>query len=87
MGVEGDDKVNVLLADECDVVLDVPTCHIVGCKDPYIDGAMALYSMCDEDTAVLFDHGQGHTVPRDRRTVEELTAVIRNTVGKAESAV
>ncbi|KAG6097869.1 hypothetical protein E4U31_004889 [Claviceps sp. LM219 group G6] len=70
------DTVECLLADECDTVIDIPTCHVVGCNDPYIDGAMALFSMCDEDTALLFDHGKGHTVPRDPRTLQELVSVV-----------
>ncbi|KAG5984185.1 hypothetical protein E4U55_005798 [Claviceps digitariae] len=71
-----DGAVECLLADECDNVIDVPTCHVVGCNDPYINGAMALFGMCDEDSAVLFDHGKGHTVPRDQRTLQELVSVI-----------
>lgn len=66
----------MLLADEGEAVIDVPSCHVVGCNDPYIHGAMALYGMCDEDSAFLFDHGKGHTVPRDRRTLQELASVI-----------
>ncbi|KAK4498332.1 hypothetical protein PRZ48_010990 [Zasmidium cellare] len=76
-------KIKILLADECADVIDVPTCHIVGCDDPYIDGSMALYSLCDEETATLFDHGQGHLVPRDPRTIEELGAAIRETVNRS----
>ncbi|KAL4896610.1 serine hydrolase FSH [Aspergillus ambiguus] len=74
-----DGFVRVALADECDEVIDVPTCHVIGCNDPYIHGAMALFSLCDEDTATLFDHGKGHTVPRDGKTLEELASAIRNT--------
>ncbi|KAI5459310.1 serine hydrolase FSH [Mariannaea sp. PMI_226] len=69
-------RVKYLLADECDNVIDIPTCHIVGCNDPYIQGAMALFAMCEEDTATMFDHGKGHTVPRDPRTIKELATVI-----------
>ncbi|QPH02661.1 hypothetical protein C2857_006875 [Epichloe festucae Fl1] len=72
------DEVDILLADECGTVIDVPTCHVVGCNDPYLDGSMALFGMCDEDSALLFDHGKGHTVPRDRRTLEELASVIND---------
>ncbi|GAB1217280.1 hypothetical protein ATERTT37_006516 [Aspergillus terreus] len=72
------------LADECDDVITVPTCHVVGCNDPYIDAALALYSMCDEDTATLFDHGKGHTVPRDMKTMQELVSAIQDTWSKAE---
>ncbi|KAK2595359.1 hypothetical protein QQS21_006895 [Conoideocrella luteorostrata] len=71
-----DDMVQCLLADECENVIDIPTCHVVGCNDPYIHGAMALFGMCDEDTAMLFDHGKGHTVPRDARTLQELVSVV-----------
>ncbi|KAG5953603.1 hypothetical protein E4U53_004559 [Claviceps sorghi] len=71
-----DDAVECLLADECDNLIDIPTCHVVGCNDPYIDGAMALFGMCDEDSATLFDHGKGHTVPRDPRTIQELVSVV-----------
>lgn len=80
--VDGE-HVRCLLADECEDIIDIPTCHIVGCNDPYIHGAMALYAMCDEDTAVLFDHGKGHTVPRDPRTVQELAEAIDSTLDRA----
>ena len=66
-----------LLADESENIIDVPTCHIVGCNDPYLDGALALFSMCEEDTATLFDHGKGHTVPRDARTIKELASTLK----------
>lgn len=67
-----------VLADESEDVVDVPSLHVVGCNDPYILGAMALFNICDEDTAELFDHGKGHTVPRDRRSINSLCdAIIR----------
>ncbi|KAM0519095.1 hypothetical protein ACHAPE_004091 [Trichoderma viride] len=74
-----DGRVQTLLADEHDVMIDIPTCHVVGCSDPYIHGAVALYGICDEDTAILFDHGKGHTVPRDEVTVKELSGAIERT--------
>ncbi|KAI0167250.1 duf341 domain-containing protein [Pestalotiopsis sp. NC0098] len=77
-----DGKVQVLLADQSESVIDIPTLHVIGCNDPYILGAMALYNMCDEDTAEIFDHGKGHTVPRDRRTVHELGDAFRRVVVK-----
>ncbi|KAI0130516.1 duf341 domain-containing protein [Xylariales sp. AK1849] len=78
-----DGKVKILLADESDAVIDIPTLHVVGCNDPYIMGAKALYNMCDEDCGELFDHGKGHTVPRDGRTISELCdAVCRLTKRK-----
>lgn len=79
------DVAKSMLADECDEILDVPSCHIVGSKDPWIDGSMALYNMCDEDAAILFDHGKGHTVPRDATTIRELAASIGDAVEKASA--
>ena len=50
---------------------------LVGSLDPYLAGSMALYNVCDPDTAYLFDHAKGHTLPRDKHTVKELGDVIR----------
>jgi hypothetical protein len=50
----------------------------VGSLDPYLAGSIALYNICDMDTAYLFDHAKGHTLPRDKETVRELADIIRN---------
>jgi hypothetical protein len=50
----------------------------VGSLDPYLDGSMALFNVCNPDTAILFDHAKGHTLPRDKDTVTELCDVIRD---------
>lgn len=64
----------------------VPTCHIIGVNDPFVDASMALYGVCDPDTAIMFDHGKGHTVPRDAKTVSELVEVIDQTRRKGLDA-
>ncbi|KAG5927126.1 hypothetical protein E4U42_002575 [Claviceps africana] len=78
---------SVVLADESEDTIDVPTCHVVGCDDPYIDGAMSLYSMCDQDSADLFDHGNGHFIPREAQTLTELSTNIAALIKKTESCV
>lgn len=60
-------------------MIEVPTCHIIGANDPYVDGTMALYGVCDPDTAIMFDHGKGHTIPRDVATMKEAAEVIEQT--------
>lgn len=70
------DEIQVLLADQDKDVIDIPSLHVVGCSDPYIAGAVALYNMCDREIAEMFDHGKGHTVPRDARTIQELCDAI-----------
>ena len=56
------------------------TCALVGSLDPYLDGSMALFNACDPETAILFDHAKGHTLPRDKDTVQELCDVIRDMI-------
>lgn len=41
---------------------------------------MALYNVCDPDSAYLFDHAKGHTLPRDKETVKELGNVVRDAI-------
>jgi hypothetical protein len=48
--------------------------------DPYVHGSLALYNVCDLDTAYLFDHAKGHTLPRDKDTVKELGDVVREAI-------
>jgi hypothetical protein len=90
----------LVLADETDLTITIPTCHIseflssqinqirtntyvVGSLDPYLAGSIALYNVCDMDTACLFDHGKGHTLPRDSQTVRELGDIIRTMAADA----
>jgi hypothetical protein len=51
--------------------------RIVGSLDPYLAGSIALYNICDADTAYLFDHAKGHTLPRDKDTIKELGDSVR----------
>jgi len=69
-------QASLVLADSSDSLIDIPTFHVIGCNDPYLNGSMSLYTTCDEDFAQMFDHGQGHTVPRDPRTMNELVTVL-----------
>jgi hypothetical protein len=58
-------------------------CHsdvAVGSLDPYVHGSLALYNVCDPDTAYMFDHAKGHTLPRDKDTVKELGDVVREAI-------
>lgn len=50
----------LLLADTAGQVFQLPTVHVIGSADPLIDFALALYNLCNPDTAEIFDHGRGH---------------------------
>ncbi|KAF3352635.1 hypothetical protein VD0004_g7881 [Verticillium dahliae] len=80
-----DGSISMLSDAEAEDAIDIPTCHVVGCNDPYIDGSITLYDMCNEDKAELFDHGQGHVIPRDPRTLEELSVSVSRIVGMANA--
>lgn len=77
----------MVLMDECDVLIDIPTFHVMGARDPYLPGSMALFNVCEEDKARLFDHGKGHTLPRDARTCKELGDVISDMLEECEREV
>lgn len=79
-------KVQVLLADQCQDVIDIPTLHVVGYSDPYILGAISLFNMCNQDSAEMFDHGKGHTLPRDAETIKELGDAVDRLIASADSA-
>lgn len=76
----------LVLMDESDVFIDIPTCHVVGSRDPFLHGSMALFNVCNGDLAHLFDHGKGHTLPRDPKTIAELGAVIKTMIENCSSS-
>lgn len=53
------------------------TLVLVGSLDPYLHGNISLYNVCDPDTAFIFDHAKGHTLPRDKHMVKELGDTVR----------
>lgn len=71
-----------ILADDINdnEFITIPTFHVIGAADPFLDASMALYNMCDPDGAELFDHGGGHTVPRGKQTVNDLTGMVRDMI-------
>ncbi|QQK40346.1 Serine hydrolase FSH [Penicillium digitatum] len=79
---------DVVLADESEYTLDIPTLHVVGADgvfgtDPYRYGALALFNICDPDTAPMFDTGRCHTIPRSGPVITELGNVIRDLIDRA----
>ena len=77
------DSDELLLADTCEDLIDVPSLHCIGAGDPYVQGARALFDVCDPDSAILFDHGKGHIIPRDAQTLKELSSAIRGMITSA----
>lgn len=67
----------LFLSDVDGEILRVPTVHIIGSLDPLIDLALALYNLCDAESATIFDHGRGHQVVWEKRVVEDLCNVLK----------
>jgi hypothetical protein len=76
----------MLLADERELVLDSPTFHVLGSKDPFCKGSEALFNMCDPDTRLLYDHGKGHIIPRDSETVKDMASQLQEFFTKSVSS-
>lgn len=72
-----------ILADEYGQTITMPTCHIIGYNDSLIDGAVALYHLCDGASATIVDHGRGHSVPRDPSSSKLILQGIRDLIERA----
>ncbi|KAJ5082273.1 hypothetical protein N7532_011316 [Penicillium argentinense] len=80
-------KGNIMVGEEdADPLISIPTCHIIGAQDPFLDGSMVLYNMCEPDTAELYDHGGGHMIPRVKKTVDDLARFVREQMDAVEAA-
>ncbi|KAK0714129.1 serine hydrolase-domain-containing protein [Lasiosphaeria miniovina] len=82
--IESQDKIVAQLVDESGIVIDIPTFHIFGCEDAFLSSAVALFNVCDQDSARMYDHGLGHIVPRDAENVGLLSKLLQDVVPKVE---
>ncbi|KAK4693025.1 hypothetical protein P7C71_g4291, partial [Lecanoromycetidae sp. Uapishka_2] len=81
---DADSKKSVL-ADETDECIDVPSVHVVGSKDPARLASMALYEICNKDSALLVEHHQGHAIPWERATTKFIVEAIKRAIGRANA--
>jgi len=83
--MEGKNRITAQLSDEVDgAVIDIPTFHIFGCDDAFLSSAVALYNVCDQKTALMYDHGLGHIVPRDNENVGLLGNLLADVIPRIE---
>lgn len=80
------DGVDIMLADETTERIDIPTAHIVGSRDPGCQGGRALYNLCNQSSASIFDHGGCHTIPWDLASTRSIAKEIR-LVGERSQSV
>jgi hypothetical protein len=73
------------LADEVGEVISIPSLHIFGCEDALLSSAIALFNVCNQSCAEMYDHGLGHIVPRDTENVESLGCLLQELISKYEA--
>jgi hypothetical protein len=52
-----------------------------------MDGAVALYNVCDHEKSNMFDHGLGHIVPRDAQNVGLLADILEELIPQVEEEI
>jgi predicted esterase len=57
-------------------IIQIPTVHILGSKDPYMQESLGLTRICDHRTRVVLDHKGGHEGPRGNAVVSEMASCI-----------
>ena len=77
------DGMDIMLADETTERIDIPTTHIVGSKDPGYQGGRALYNLCNQSSASIFDHGGSHTIPWDLASTRGIAKEIHSVAEKS----
>ncbi len=75
----------LLLADAHGEVFPMPTCHVIGSDDPMIDFSLALYNLCSQDKAVIFDHGHGHQLIWSSASLSKLAEVLGGMIKEIEA--
>ncbi|RMZ80676.1 hypothetical protein DV738_g2744, partial [Chaetothyriales sp. CBS 135597] len=66
------------------ILINIPSAHIIGSKDPSVDHAYELARVCESHSQSVYDHGAGHEIPRSPRGVtEEMVRVIEDVIAKA----
>ncbi|KAM0715745.1 hypothetical protein Q7P37_008259 [Cladosporium fusiforme] len=79
-----EDNSSFKLSDEISTAITIPTLHVIGSSDPLLYSSVALYNVCDPETAILYDHGLGHLVPRDAESVRELADIVGEIVSQVD---
>ncbi|KAI4262760.1 MAG: hypothetical protein L6R42_002065 [Xanthoria sp. 1 TBL-2021] len=75
----------IYLADECGQVIKTPTLHVFGARDPGKFASLALGNLCTSDNSLVYDHGQGHEIPRAPAITKRIATLVREMVASIES--
>lgn len=68
------------------ILIQLPTAHIIGSKDPGLEGSVKLSKVCDEKTKKVFEHSQGHEAPRGSKITLDMAQCITRVINKVDFA-
>ncbi|KAF1347665.1 serine hydrolase FSH [Delphinella strobiligena] len=57
-------------------MIQIPTVHIYGSRDPRMASAFQLARFCREDVKRIFDHGGGHDLPRTTVVSQKIAGLV-----------
>ncbi|PWY75105.1 hypothetical protein BO70DRAFT_364175 [Aspergillus heteromorphus CBS 117.55] len=60
-----------------DVLINIPTVHIYGGKDPRSSAGIQLSQACDPAKRRMYNHGGGHEIPRTATVTSDIAALVR----------
>jgi hypothetical protein len=61
----------------------LPTAHIHGKHDEWLEDSRHLFGMCDPRSSTVWEHTSGHTIPVDRKNTAIMADVIRAVIRRA----
>jgi hypothetical protein len=69
-----------------DLVINMPTVHIVGAKDPIWPSGVQLAYLCDADKRSFYDHRGGHDLPRTQMVGADIAKIFKELAKKVAVA-
>jgi hypothetical protein len=70
---------------EKEKLIQIPTVHVYGSKDPRYPAGVTLAHFCKEDERRVFNHGGGHEIPRRTEVSEKIASLVKWCATMAES--
>ncbi|EFW98510.1 ef-hand calcium-binding domain protein [Grosmannia clavigera kw1407] len=70
-------------SDSTPRAINIPTLHVHGAMDEWLDESRALKELCKPAEAVVWQHGLGHAIPVDRKSTERLADLFREVIRRA----
>jgi hypothetical protein len=64
-------------------VIRIPTAHIMGKADPYYPQSRKLVDLCNPRASKVFEHAEGHFIPRTAKVTKEITRMIEEAMNKS----